>query len=135
MCELNKHVSLFKTIRVYIMTISSKYLFTARMDIDQDKEAIFNSVYNEEHIPNLLSVPGVLSVNRYISQRFTLLIDGQRKDIRPSTEAKYMALYELEDPEVLCSSKWGEEVEKGRWALDIRPYTYNRHHILYEKLA
>ena len=74
------------------MTVSSKYLFTARMDIDQDKEAIFNSIYNEEHIPNLLSVPGVLSVNRYISQRFTLLIEGQRKDIRPSTEAKYMAL-------------------------------------------
>jgi hypothetical protein len=117
------------------MTVSSKYLFTVTMDIDQNKEAIFNNVYDEEHIPNLLSVPGVLSVNRYISRRFTLLIDGQRKDIKPSREPKYMALYELEHPEVLSSSKWEEEVEKGRWAIDIRPYTYNRHHILYEKLT
>ena len=41
------------------MPISSKYLFVVNMDVDADKEAIFNEVYDTEHIPNLLKVPGV----------------------------------------------------------------------------
>ena len=46
------------------MPIKSKYLFIASMDVDADKDAIFNEVYDTEHIPNLLRVPGVRSVNR-----------------------------------------------------------------------
>jgi hypothetical protein len=41
------------------MTINSKYIFVASMDVDPDKEALFNEVYDIEHIPNLLKVPGV----------------------------------------------------------------------------
>ena len=40
------------------MPISSKYLFVVNMDVDADKEALFNEVYDTEHIPNLLKVPG-----------------------------------------------------------------------------
>ena len=43
----------------------TKYLFTAAMDVDPDKEALFNEVYDTEHIPELLKVPGVLAVYRY----------------------------------------------------------------------
>jgi hypothetical protein len=35
------------------MTINSKYIFVASMDVDPDKEALFNQVYDPEHIPNL----------------------------------------------------------------------------------
>ena len=45
------------------MPITSKYLFVASMD-DADKEALFNEVYDTEHIPNLLKVPGVRAVTR-----------------------------------------------------------------------
>ena len=41
------------------MTINSKYIFVVSMDVDPDKEALFNEVYDTEHIPNLLQVPGV----------------------------------------------------------------------------
>src|SRR5258708_32274835 len=41
------------------MPINSKYVFVASMDVDLDKEALFNEVYDTEHVPNLLSVPGV----------------------------------------------------------------------------
>ena len=36
------------------MPITSKYLFVARMDVDANKEALFNEVYNTEHIPHPL---------------------------------------------------------------------------------
>jgi len=35
------------------MPINSKYLFVASMDVDPDKEALFNEVYDTEHVPNL----------------------------------------------------------------------------------
>ena len=46
------------------MPITSKYLFVASMDVDPDKEDLFNEVYDTEHIPNLLKVPGVYAVTR-----------------------------------------------------------------------
>jgi hypothetical protein len=46
------------------MPITSKYLFVASMDVEPDKENLFNEVYDTEHIPNLLTVPGVYAVTR-----------------------------------------------------------------------
>ncbi|MCH7796137.1 MAG: hypothetical protein IH900_13510, partial [Proteobacteria bacterium] len=46
------------------MPIATTYLFIASMDVEPDKEALFNEVYDTEHVPNLLKVPGVLSVTR-----------------------------------------------------------------------
>ena len=46
------------------MTVQTKYLFLASMDVAPEKEALFNEVYDEEHVPNLLKVPGVISVTR-----------------------------------------------------------------------
>src|SRR5262249_14473594 len=34
------------------MPINSKYVFVASMDVDLDKEDLFNEVYDTEHIPN-----------------------------------------------------------------------------------
>ncbi len=42
------------------MPITTKYLFIASMDVEPDKEALFNEVYDEEHVPNLMIVPGVI---------------------------------------------------------------------------
>ena len=39
------------------MPITGKWIFTAAMDVDPDKEAIFNEVYDEEHIPIISKVP------------------------------------------------------------------------------
>ena len=46
------------------MPINSKYLFVASMDVTPEKEALFNEVYDTEHVPNLLKVPGVHAVTR-----------------------------------------------------------------------
>jgi hypothetical protein len=46
--------------------INSKYLFVASMDVDPDKEGLFNETYDTEHVPNLLKVPAVHAACEYI---------------------------------------------------------------------
>ena len=117
------------------MPISSKYLFVASMDVEPHKESLFNEVYDQEHIPNLLKVPGVISVARYRMRELTMLIGGERKVMRFENEPQHHALYEIESPDVLLSDSWGKAVEQGRWAQEVRPYTKNRRHILSERVG
>ena len=106
-----------------------KYRFIVTMDVAPDKEALFNEVYDQEHIPNLMQVPGVLAVTRAKAQPFALNIAGAPKEVAVTGPA-YVAIYEIESPEVLASEAWGKAVEAGRWPGEVRPFTTNRHHVL-----
>ncbi len=112
------------------MNPKTRYLFTAAMDIDPGKEALFNEVYDTEHVPMLLKVPGVLAVHRYTLAPLKMSIGGELKTIVAEGEPKYSAIYELESAEVLTSDAWAVAVEQGRWAGQVRPYTRNRRHTL-----
>ena len=108
----------------------ARYLFTAMMDVDAGKEALFNEVYDTEHIPQLLKVPGVLAVHRYTLVPLKMSIGGEVKAVVAEGEPKYSATYELESAEVLTSAAWAKAVEEGRWPAQVRPYTRNRRHTL-----
>ena len=43
--------------------MSAHALFLVRMDVAHDHEAVFNEVYDKEHVPNLKAVPGVWLTN------------------------------------------------------------------------
>jgi len=102
----------------------------ASMDVAPEKDALFNEVYDEEHAPNLLKVPGVISVTRLTQEPLVLSMGGKEKEIVAESEPKYTAIYEIESPHVLVSQEWAEAVEKGRWPEEVRPYTSNRRHVL-----
>jgi hypothetical protein len=112
------------------MADSGCYIFIASMDVDADKEALFNEVYDTEHVPNLLKVPGVFSVKRYIKAPFEVVIGGERKMIAAEDEPRHSAIYEIESPAVLVSDAWAKAVDAGRWPTQVRPYTHNRRHVL-----
>ena len=57
-------------------------------DIDPEYEGEYHRWYEEEHIAHLLAVPGFLSAGRYEALKGS---------------PKYLALYELEHPDVLRS--------------------------------
>jgi hypothetical protein len=116
------------------MSFQTKYIFSASMDVEPEKESLFNEVYDKEHVPQLLKVPGVVSVARFKKQEVTLLIGGERKTVVFEEEPAYNALYEIESPEVLVSDAWGKAVDQGRWPGQVRPYTKNRRHILYRRI-
>jgi hypothetical protein len=94
------------------MPIKSKYLFIASMDVDADKEALFHEVYDTEHIPSLLKVPGVHSVSRIEGEPFSVMLGGEEKKMEPSGPRH-------------------KAVEAGRWPGEVRPFTRNRRHALY----
>ena len=108
----------------------TRYIMTANMDVDPAKEALFNEVYDTEHIPELLKVPGVLAVSRSTLVPLKMGIGGELKTIVTEGEPKFSAVYELENADVPASPEWAAAVEKGRWPAQVRPYTRNRRHTL-----
>ena len=116
------------------MPLQSRYLFSAAMNVEPAKEQLFNEVYDREHVPLLLKVPGVLSVARFKRQPLTMILGGERRTIVIEDEPTYNALYEIESPEVFLSPAWADAVDAGRWPGEVRPYTKNRRHVLFERI-
>ena len=112
------------------MPIATKYLFVVSMDVAKEKEALFNEVYDTEHVPLLKKVPGVGAVTRLKSEPAAFNIGGERKVLDGGGQASYVAIYEIDSPDVLLSKEWTEAAEKGRWPSEVRPYTSNRRHIV-----
>jgi hypothetical protein len=117
------------------MSPDARYLFSAAMDVSPDKDALFNEVYDKEHVPLLTQVPGVISVARFKRRELTLVLGGKRQTIVIEGEPTYNALYEVSSPDVLTSEAWGKAVDQGRWPGEVRPYTKNRRHVLYERIG
>jgi Domain of unknown function (DUF4286) len=59
-------------------------LFVVKATISAAQEAAFNRWYNEEHVPEVLQFPGLVSARRYRA------IEGEDK-------YQYMAVYEVQD--------------------------------------
>jgi len=90
----------------------ARYCYLVRMDVQHDKDALFNEVYDTEHIPELGRLPGVSRITRY-------------RTAVPH-ELRYMVIYEIDHPGIPASPGWKSAADKGRWAPEVRPYTLNR---------
>jgi len=117
------------------MPVTGKWIFTAAMDVDPDKEAVFNEVYDQEHVPHLRTVPGVISVTRAKLDTLRITMAGETKTVDARAAPRYVCILELERPEVLTSSAWAEAVDTGRWPTQVRPFTRNRQHTLYRVMG
>ena len=109
----------------------SKYIFIVSMNVKPEFENLFNDVYDEEHIPYLLEVPGVNKVTRGQGIPFMFSIGGKTKSMEVPNQ-KFVAMYEIENPDVVNSSEWSRAVEKGRWSTHVRQHTTERSHFMYK---
>jgi len=109
----------------------SKFIFIASMNVTADYEDLFNEVYDTEHVPYLLKVPGVNKVTRGKGLPFSFAIGGETKSMEAPTQ-KFIAIYELDSPDVVNSEEWSIAVEKGRWGTHVRQHTSERSHYMYE---
>ena len=75
------------------------------VDVPEDKEHEFNHWYNEEHLPELLAVPGVLSAARYEAV---------------SSGPKHLACYELESSAVMDTDAFKNRPTT-EWAQRVGP--------------
>jgi hypothetical protein len=94
----------------------SPYLYLVKTDIPTDIEQDFNEWYNKEHVPVLASVPGCFRARRFLA------VDDQ---------PKYMAVYELENLEVIKSVAWANARDTA-WTAKIRPHMQNLERRLYQ---
>ena len=90
------------------MRITAKYLFIVSMDVDPDKEDFFNEIYDTEHVPNILNVPGVISATRSAVVQVDASIAGAHRNLSAEGEPHYQVIYELESPDVMLSDAWAE---------------------------
>jgi len=91
-------------------------LLIVRTDVAPEMEEEFNRWYNEEHIPLLLRVPGVLWAKRGVNI-------GERQ--------KYIAVYEHKSIEVQETPAY-QNALKTDWTHRIRPYLRNFKREIYE---
>ena len=99
------------------------YIYVVQMNIPAQHEADFNRIYDTEHVPMLSKVPGVRNVSRYRLE--------QTND--PKMQ-KYLAIYEIDSPDIVDGPEWKKAGEWGDWATKIRPYTTERHHSFFKKI-
>lgn len=96
------------------------YIYRVEMDIPAEYEAEFNRIYDTDHVPTILKVPGVKACRRYRMTSSTC-----------EDAPRYLALYEIDSPDVVTSKAWLAAVDQGDWAPKIRRHTMNRaHHVM-----
>ena len=113
------------------MPLTAKYLFIVSMGVEAEYEDLFNEVYDTEHVPNICNVPGVNAAYRLKLEEGVPLSKGAQAGGKATEQPqRYMAIYELDSPNLPGSDAWREEAEKGRWPGEVRPHTFNRRHEL-----
>jgi hypothetical protein len=100
---------------------TTRYVFWVMMDVEPHREALFNELYDAEHLPLLLKLTGCVNAVRY----------------RTATagEPRYLCAYEVENTALPMSKLWNDTSDIGRWKPEVRPYTFNKRYILSERLV
>ncbi len=115
---------------------NAPFLLAVQMDVPPEHAADFQHVYNHEHVPNLLKVPGVISIKRFQrAEVVRIALGGVVKELTFPTEPAFTAFYEIESPDVITSDAWSNAVELGQWPTLVRPFTTNRRHTLHRLIT
>jgi hypothetical protein len=94
-----------------------QYVFTAAMTIGPERDGLLNEVYETEHVPELLRVPGMISISRY-------------RRTRPA-DTFYLAVYEIATPDIPTGPHFMKARDLGRWPTEVRPFTRGLRNGLY----
>mgnify|MGYP003578121372 CR=1 FL=1 len=119
---MNRHLAIYEWVGgAKALTGKTPYVFWVMMDIEPHREALFNELYDTEHLPLLMKLPGSVNAVRYRTKN--------------PAEPKYLCAYEVENPELPMSKLWNDTSDIGRWKPEVRPYTYNKRFIVSERLS
>jgi hypothetical protein len=118
---MNRHLATYEWVGGHAeLTGKTPYVYWVMMDVERHREALFNELYDTEHLPLLLKLPGCVNAVRY----------------RTATagEPRYLCAYEVETADLPTSKLWNDTSDIGRWKPDVRPYTSNKRFILGERI-
>ena len=118
---MNRHRTLYEWVGgSAALTGKTPYVFWVMMDVERHREALFNELYDTEHLPLLLKLPGSVNAVRY-------------RTADPA-EPRYLCAYEVERTDLPMSKLWNDTSDVGRWKPEVRPYTYNKRYIVSERI-
>ena len=118
---MNRHLARYEWVGGNAaLTGKTPYVFWVMMDVEPHREALFNDLYDNEHLPLLMKLDGVVSAVRY-------------RTATPG-EPRYLCAYEVQRADLPMSKLWNETSDIGRWKPDVRPYTYNKKWIVSERI-
>ena len=87
---MNRHLATYEWVGSSpALTYRTPYIFWVMMDIEPHREALFNELYDVEHVPLLLKLPGCVNVVRYRTET--------------PGEPRYLAAYEVDRPDLPMS--------------------------------
>ena len=117
------------------MPLQSRYVFSAAMDVEPGREALFNEVYDKEHVPLILG-----RARRHVRRALQAPArhDGHRRreeDHRDRERAPLQRALRDREPRGAHERGMGKAVDQGRWTGEVRPYTKNRRHMMLERLG
>jgi len=118
---MNRHLAAYEWVGSNAgLTYRTPYVFWVMMDIEPHREQLFNELYDVEHVPLLLKLPGCVNVARYRTET--------------PGEPRYLAAYEVERADLPMSQSWNDTSDIGRWKPEVRPYTHNKRFIVSERI-
>jgi hypothetical protein len=118
---MNRHLAVYEWVGgSEALTGRTPHVFWVMMDIEPHREALFNELYDHEHLPLLRKLPGLVNAVRYRTA-----VAG---------EPRYLCVYEVERADLPMSKVWNETSDIGRWKPEVRPYTYNKKWIVSERI-
>ena len=94
---------------------AAPFCMMVTFEIAPEDEAEFNDIYDNDHIPNILELKGVIEVIRF-------------KDAAPNEKGLlvYSALYLLAEENLFQTPEWTKLSNLGRWAPVVRPKLKSR---------
>ena len=118
---MNRHLATYEWVGSNAgLTNRTPYVFWVLMDVEPHREDLFNELYDVEHVPLLLKLPGCVNVARYRTET--------------PGEPRYLAAYEVERTDLPMSPLWNDTSDIGRWKPEVRPYTHNKRYIVSERI-
>lgn len=103
------------------MSSQARFQFVVQLAIPKPLEQRFAELYDNDHIPALMTVPGVRSCSR-------LKLLWSDVDDMP----EYLAIYDVDAPDVPKSAEWRKASNSGQWPSEIRPHMTVRRHGMFE---
>lgn len=118
---MNRHLAMYEWVGGNsTLTGKTPYVFWVMMDVEVHREPLFNELYDTEHLPLLLELPGLVNAVRYRTAA--------------AGEPRYLCAYEVERTDLPMSTLWNDTSDIGRWKPEVRPYTSNKRYIVSERI-
>ena len=109
-------------------TIEAPYIYLVQLDVPKRLDADLHRIYDTEHIPHLLKVPGCLGCARF------QVVGGDEGAPR------FAAMWGLSRPDItglygLNGKAWADAAKDGEFNTKIMPHLFNHRNLILERIT